>query len=274
MGKKLELYIHIPFCMKKCDYCDFLSAPADEDTQRHYVEALFREIRYYGQRCRDREVSTIYIGGGTPSWLRESYMEQILNQLMESFRIEPDAEITVECNPGTLTKEKLATYRRCMVNRLSIGLQSTMNDELKELGRVHTYEQFLRNYELAREVGFTNINIDLMSALPHQTAPKYLTSLRRVIALKPEHISAYSLMIEPGTPFYDKYRFDAVKREAGMMTEWLPSEDTEYEICARTKELLEQAGYCHYEISNYAKPAMNAVITSATGNAAIIWGWD
>lgn len=254
MGKELELYIHIPFCMRKCNYCDFLSAPADEKTQNHYVAALLREIRYYGERCRDRKVSTIYIGGGTPSWLQESYMELILKQLMVSFRIEPDAEITVECNPGTLTRNKLLTYKRCMVNRLSIGLQSTMNDELKELGRVHTYEQFLRNYELAREVGFTNINIDLMSALPYQTLPKFLTSLRRVISLKPEHISSYSLIIEPGTPFYDKYKFDAVKREAGMQTEWLPSEDTEYEIYAKTKELLEEAGYCHYEISNYAKP--------------------
>ncbi len=254
MKKELELYIHIPFCMKKCDYCDFLSAPADEKTQNRYVAALLREIRYYGARCRDREVSTIYIGGGTPSWLMESYMELILKQLLVSFFVREDAEITIECNPGTLTKEKLVKYYRSGINRLSMGLQSTMSDELKELGRVHTYEQFLRNYELAREIGFTNINVDLMSALPYQTAPKYLTSLKRIIALKPEHISAYSLIIEPGTPFYEKYRFDAVKRDAGMPTEFLPSEETEYEITHKTKELLAEAGYKQYEISNYAKP--------------------
>lgn len=254
MKKELELYLHIPFCMKKCSYCDFLSAPADEKTQNRYVAALLREIKYYGACCRDRRVSTIYIGGGTPSWLQEIYMELILKQLRVSFAIDENAEITVECNPGTLTENKLRTYQRCGVNRLSIGLQSTMNDELKMLGRVHTYEQFLRNYELAREIGFSNINIDLMSALPYQTVPKYLTSLKRVIALKPEHISAYSLMIEKGTPFYEKYRFDAVKREAGMATETLPSEETEYEIYTRTQELLGEAGYHHYEISNYARP--------------------
>ena len=253
MKKELELYIHIPFCMKKCNYCDFLSAPADERTQNHYVAALLREIRYYGECCRDRRVSTIYIGGGTPSWLPEQYMELILKQLRVSFDIDEAAEITVECNPGTLTGQKLMTYKACGVNRLSIGLQSTFDDELKLLGRVHTYEQFLRNYELARKAGFSNINIDLMSALPYQTTVKYLTSLKRVIALRPEHISAYSLIIEKGTPFYEKYRFDAVKREAGMRTECLPGEETEYEIYEKTKEVLEQNGYRQYEISNYAK---------------------
>lgn len=253
MKKELELYIHIPFCMKKCNYCDFLSAPADERTQNHYVAALLREIRYYGECCRDRRVSTIYIGGGTPSWLPEQYMELILKQLRVSFDIDEAAEITVECNPGTITEHKLMTYKACRVNRLSIGLQSTFDDELKLLGRVHTYEQFLRNYELARKAGFSNINIDLMSALPYQTTEKYLTSLKRVIALRPEHISAYSLIIEKGTPFYEKYRFDAVKREAGMRTECLPGEETEYEIYEKTKEVLEQNGYRQYEISNYAK---------------------
>lgn len=254
MEKELELYLHIPFCMKKCNYCDFLSAPANEKTQEQYTAALVREIRYYGERCRDRKVSTIYIGGGTPSWLSEHGMEMILKQLFLNFDIKPDAEITIECNPGTLTKKKLQTYRRNMVNRLSMGLQSTMNDELKELGRIHTYEQFVQNYELARKAGFTNINVDLMSALPNQTVSKYLTSLKRVIDLKPEHISAYSLMIEPKTPFYEKYHSDMENRKAGLPTKFLPSEETEYEIYYRAKELLDQAGYCHYEISNYAKP--------------------
>lgn len=253
MKKEMELYVHIPFCMKKCAYCDFLSAPADEKTQKSYVAALLREIRYYGELCRDREVSTIYVGGGTPSWLQESYMELILKQIRVSFCISQEAEVSIECNPGTLTKEKLLTYRQCGVNRLSIGLQSAFDDELRELGRVHTYVQFLRNYELARELGYTNINIDLMSALPGQSVEKYLASLNKAIQLKPEHISAYSLIIEKGTPFYEKYKFDAVKREAGMPTEYLPSEDTEYEIYQKTQDILTQAGYHHYEISNYAR---------------------
>lgn len=254
MKQELELYIHIPFCVKKCEYCDFLSEAADEKTINRYVAALLREIRYYGEHCRDREVSTIYIGGGTPSFIWERYMELILKQIAVSFFVNHNAEVTVECNPGTLTREKLMTYQRCGVNRLSIGLQSALSDELRELGRVHTYEQFLRNFELARELGFANINVDLMSALPHQTVAKFLTSLKRVVALRPEHISAYSLMIEKGTPFYEKYRFDAVKREGGLLTEVLPSEETEYEIGYRTKELLEASGYRRYEVSNYARP--------------------
>ncbi len=253
MKKELEIYVHIPFCMKKCGYCDFLSAPADETTQNHYVGALLREIRYYGELCRDREVSTIYIGGGTPSWLQAVYMELILKQLRVSFAIRQDAEISIECNPGTLTREKLLTYLGCGVNRLSIGLQSTLNEELELLGRVHTYEQFVRNYELAREIGCHNINVDLMSALPYQTVGKFLTSLRQVAALKPEHISVYSLLIEKGTLFYDKYKFDVVRREAGMPTECLPSEEAEYEMFQKTKETLKSNGYVRYEVSNYAK---------------------
>ena len=253
MKKELEIYVHIPFCMKKCGYCDFLSAPADETTQNHYVGALLREIRYYGELCRDREVSTIYIGGGTPSWLQAVYMELILKQLRVSFAIRQDAEISIECNPGTLTREKLLTYLGCGVNRLSIGLQSTLNEELELLGRVHTYEQFVRNYELAREIGCHNINVDLMSALPYQTVGKFLTSLRQGAALKPEHISVYSLLIEKGTLFYDKYKFDVVRREAGMPTECLPSEEAEYEMFQKTKETLKSNGYVRYEVSNYAK---------------------
>lgn len=253
LDKQLELYLHIPFCVKKCDYCDFLSAPADEKTQNHYMGALLKEIRYYARQCQDYEVTTIYIGGGTPSWLQESYMELIMKQIQVSYQLCPEAEITIECNPGTLNKEKLFAYKKVGINRLSIGLQSTMNDELQELGRIHTYEQFLHNYEVARQCGFTNMNIDLMSALPYQSVEKYMTSLKRVIALKPEHISAYTLIIEKGTPFYDKYKFDVVKREAGMPTEQLPSEETEYQIYKCTQKELEKAGYHHYEISNYAK---------------------
>ncbi|MCI5492703.1 MAG: radical SAM family heme chaperone HemW [Lachnospiraceae bacterium] len=254
MKKIMELYLHIPFCVKKCAYCDFLSAPADEATQREYVAALLQEIAYMGAKCRDREVSTIYIGGGTPSWLQEAYLAMILEQIFLNFTVRSDAEVSIECNPGTLTKEKLYMYAQYGVNRLSIGLQSTMDDELKLLGRIHTYDQFLRNYELARELGYGNINVDLMSALPYQSKEKYMTSLQRVIALRPEHISAYSLIIEKGTPFYEQYKFDAVKREAGMPTDYLPSEETEYEIYKGTQSALAEAGYHHYEVSNYAKP--------------------
>lgn len=253
MGKELELYVHIPFCIRKCAYCDFLSAPSDEATQRSYMASLSQEIKYYGAYCRDREVSTIYIGGGTPSSIRAEYIGQMMEQLKDSFAIRPDAEISMECNPGTLSREKLAVYRESGINRLSIGLQSADDAELKELGRIHTYAQFLSGYGMARKAGFTNINVDLMSALPHQTTETYLKSLRRVLSLRPEHISAYSLIIEEGTEFYRRYRKDVEKRNLGQPTEILPDEETEYEIGEKTKELLSEKGYHHYEISNYAK---------------------
>ena len=228
--KKLELYIHIPFCVKKCDYCDFLSFPADSNTQIRYVHALLQEIRYYGNLFGDYHVPTIYIGGGTPSWLEENLIYTVLQQVASSFHVEADAEISIECNPGTVTAKKLNVYQSAGINRLSIGLQSTNNEELKALGRIHTYDQFLKTYELARNAGFENINIDLMSGLPYQTLDKFLESLQTVIRLKPEHISAYSLIIEKGTPFYERYKFDAVKQEAGLHTEILPDEDEVYRI--------------------------------------------
>ena len=195
--------MHIPFCVRKCEYCDFLSAPADERLQNRYVGALLHEIRYYGQIMGRPALSTIYIGGGTPSLLAPEYIALLLKQIQVSFEVETDVEITIECNPGTLNEEKLLTYKEAGINRLSIGLQSAFDDELKILGRIHTYRQFLENYECARRCGFENINVDLMSALPYQSTEKFVTSLKRVIALKPEHISAYSLIIEKGTPFYE-----------------------------------------------------------------------
>lgn len=249
----MEIYVHIPFCEQKCHYCDFLSAPADERSHNRYAGALLREIRFFGEKLGRVPVSTIYIGGGTPSCVAASYIELIIKQLRLSFDVAKDAEITIECNPGTLTEGKLQSYRRLGVNRLSIGLQSVHEDELLLLGRIHNYEQFLQSYDMARKCGFSNINVDLMSALPHQTADRFLSSLRKVIALKPEHISVYTLMIEPGTPFYEKYKFDAVLRDAGKETHFLPSEEEEYEIYVRTGEVLSQHGYEQYEISNYAK---------------------
>ncbi|MBQ1682483.1 MAG: oxygen-independent coproporphyrinogen III oxidase [Agathobacter sp.] len=253
--KNLELYVHIPFCMKKCDYCDFLSFSADERTQRDYVAALCKEIEYYGKQIGHLyEVSTVFLGGGTPSWLDTEYMEAIMATLKKAFRIREDAEITVECNPGTVTLQKLVAYKNAGINRLSIGCQSADAQELKLLGRVHTFEQFLKTYELARTVGFQNINVDLISCLPHQTAEKFLKTLQTVSRLKPEHLSVYTLIIEEGTPFYERYKFDDVRQQAGMQTEELPTEDEAYRIYKMTQVYLTENGYEQYETSNYAKP--------------------
>ena len=238
--KKLELYIHIPFCVKKCDYCDFLSFPADSNTQIRYVHALLQEIRYYGNLLGDYHVPTIYIGGGTPSWLEENLIYTVLQQVASSFHVEADAEISIECNPGTVTAKKLNVYQSAGINRLSIGLQSTNNEELKALGRIHTYDQFLKTYELARNAGFENINIDLMSAIPDQTYEGWIHNLRTVAGLDPEHISAYSLIIEEGTPFASR-------------TLNLPDEDAEYNMYEATAQILREYGFEQYEISNYAK---------------------
>lgn len=245
--KELEIYIHIPFCVRKCAYCDFLSGPAPENEQADYVEALIKEIRC---GIKDSyEVMTVFIGGGTPSVLSGDEMEQIMGALRETFSIREDAEITMEMNPGTVDREKLRAYRRAGINRLSIGLQSADDRELRMLGRIHTFAQFLETYKMAREEGFDNINVDLISALPGQTEAGYEETVQKVLALAPEHISSYSLIIEEGTPFYELYGQDA-----GEESLKLPDEDTEREMYERTKVLLEQAGYHRYEISNYALP--------------------
>ena len=252
--KYMQLYVHIPFCVKKCSYCDFLSFSCDERTQIEYADALIREISYYGPQYRDYVVNTVYIGGGTPSWLNEDKMVEIMNTIYENFQVLEDAEISMECNPGTVTASKLRKYRMAGINRLSIGLQSADNEELKILGRIHTFEQFVKTYELAKEAGFANINVDLISGIPYQTTEKFLKTLQKVVWLKPNHISAYSLIIEKGTPFYETYKFDAVRQEAGMPTEVLPNEDEVYRIYKLTQEYLMRAGYKQYEISNFAQP--------------------
>ncbi len=254
MIKELELYIHIPFCVKKCAYCDFLSFPADEKTQQAYIQALLKELDFYGKKYRDRTVTTVYIGGGTPSWLNEDDIRAVMGQVARSFQLSGDAEISIECNPGTITDQKFLVYRQIGINRLSIGLQSAHNNELKILGRIHTWEQFIKTYDMARKHGFHNINVDLMSSLPGQTPEIFVDSLHQVMRLKPEHISAYSLIIEKGTPFYDLYRFDAVRQEAGMQTESLPTEEEEYQTTKLTQQILMGEGYHWYEISNFAKP--------------------
>ena len=248
MKKELELYLHIPFCVSKCKYCDFLSAPSAEEQRQIYVERLCRRIRYWSDVIHNYgyEIVSIFVGGGTPSILTEAQITQVFEAVHESFPIREDAEITLEMNPGTDVKDKLPVYRELGINRLSMGLQSADNEELKCLGRIHTYEDFRQVYQWAREAGFTNINVDLMSAIPGQTLESYEDTLRKVADLEPEHISAYSLIIEEGTPFYERYG-------EGRHAEELPNEDIERQMYVRTGEILEDYGYHRYEISNYAK---------------------
>ena len=247
MKKELELYIHIPFCAKKCAYCDFLSSVQNEEKRENYVNALIREIKGYQHLKEEYVICTIFLGGGTPSILSTNQIQRIFETLRSTFEFSKDIEITMEANPGTVTKEKLDVYRECGINRLSFGLQSTNDEELKLLGRIHTYEEFLESYSLARKSGFTNINVDLISAIPKQSVSSWEETLRNVISLNPEHISAYSLIVEEGTPFASVYGEGAPK-EAD-----LPSEEEERQIYYQTKILLTEAGYQHYEISNYAK---------------------
>lgn len=252
--KKLEIYLHIPFCARKCAYCDFLSFPAGEDVIETYVQRLLEEISEYKEEGKAYRVSSVFVGGGTPSLLSAGQLSRLMDGLFANFDVSPRAEITLEANPGTLTPEKLSDYRKSGINRLSIGLQSADDAELALLGRIHTYGQFLDNYRAARNVGFDNINVDLMSALPGRTAESFCGTLKKVIALAPEHISVYSLIIEPGTPFYARYHEDAVRRERGDAPHILPSEEEERRIYALTNDALAAAGYRRYEISNYAKP--------------------
>ena len=204
--KPLELYVHVPFCKKKCNYCDFLSAPASKPRRQEYLQALLMEIIIWsGAAYDDYDVKSIFIGGGTPTLFDAAQMNNLIAMLKIYFNVSKSAEITIECNPESVTREKLIAYKEAGVNRLSFGLQSANNDELAVLGRVHTWEQFLESFKLARECGFTNINVDLMSALPGQTLESWTDTLKKVAELNPEHISAYSLIIEEGTPFYARY---------------------------------------------------------------------
>lgn len=245
--KPLMLYVHIPFCVKKCAYCDFLSGPANAEEIGTYVTALCREIDWYREVAAKYEVDSIFFGGGTPSILNENLITQVMTRIRDVFYIKDEAEITIECNPGTVSRNKLECYKSLGINRISFGLQSTDNQELEHLGRIHTYETFLENYALARELGFHNINIDLMSALPGQTIESYCETLNKIIALGPEHISAYSLILEEGTPFYEMYG------DEGKYQEMIPSEEADRQMYHETKRMLQEAGYDRYEISNYAK---------------------
>ena len=242
----LGIYVHIPFCVKKCDYCDFPSGVASLDEQAYYIRVLKKEIRSFEPLGNLYRVKTLYFGGGTPSILDPVQLQRIVDQLKDQYEFAEDAEATIECNPGTLNDEKLSAYREMGFNRLSIGLQSANNEELAILGRIHRYQEFEDNYKLARKLGFDNINVDLMSALPGQTMDLWKNSLEKVAELEPEHISAYSLTIEEGTPFYQKYSTLDGQR-------MLPTEREDRGMYHFTKEFLEEKGYHRYEISNYAK---------------------
>lgn len=245
--KGLELYFHIPFCVRKCLYCDFLSAPCSKEKQNAYMEALLRETAGRAEEYQDYTVQTIFIGGGTPSVVEAEWIEKLLTFTGERYQIARSAEVTIEVNPGTVDFHKLACYRRAGINRLSMGLQSANDEELKRLGRIHTLAQFQDTYRQAVEAGFDNINVDVMSALPGQSLESYENTLRTVLGLNPPpaHISAYSLIVEEGTAF-------AELEKAGKL--FLPNEDCEREMYEKTGELLQEAGFRRYEISNYARP--------------------
>lgn len=244
--KELELYFHIPFCVRKCVYCDFLSAPGDEETKNKYMEALLAETVGSAFRYASYQVTSIFIGGGTPSVVPAETIEALMAAVREHYCLAEGVEVTMEANPGTVSGESLVRFRKAGVNRLSLGLQSADDAELKAIGRVHTWRQFRESFAAAREAGFGNINVDIMSALPGQTLSGYRDTLYKVLSLSspPEHISAYSLILEEGTPLYERY-------EKGELE--LPDEDGDREMYQETKRILAQAGYKRYEISNYAK---------------------
>lgn len=254
-SEELSIYIHIPFCKQKCKYCDFLSAPATDRVQEEYLYALLGEITAQAALYSERIVRSIYIGGGTPSVIKPEWICRILEALFDRFTVAEDAEISMELNPGTVSEEGLLVYRRAGVNRVSIGLQSAHDTELKLLGRIHSYEDFLKTYGLVRNAGFRNVNVDIMAALPGQKLKDYEDTLKKMLDIspKPEHISAYSLIIEEGTPFYTLYgeEKEALER-TGDEQKHLPSEEEERQMYELTDKLLRDAGYHRYEISNYS----------------------
>lgn len=250
--KQIGLYIHIPFCKQKCSYCDFCSYANKESFIKRYIQCVLKEIIEVGNNNKiDFEngkddlflVKTIYIGGGTPSLIDSKYIVQIIEDIKLNFEIDEKAEITIEVNPGTVTLEKLEDYKRAGINRLSIGLQSTHEHLLKEIGRIHTYLDFLDTFRFAREAGFENINVDLMIGIPNQTLEEVKDSIEEIVSMEPEHISVYSLILEEGTPLFKKV-------EEGLE---LPDEELERKMYWNVKRILEANGYNHYEISNFAK---------------------
>jgi len=243
--KKLGLYIHIPFCKRKCHYCDFISFSGKQEFIEQYINSLKKEINNYKINKEDYLINTIYFGGGTPSYIESKYIIDVLKELKQKFTISEDAEITIEINPGTVNEQKLQDYHSSGINRISFGLQTTKSDLLELIGRIHSYSSFLQCYNLARKVGFKNINVDLMIGLPVQTLEDVQKDLKRIIDLKPEHISVYSLIVEKGT---------VIEQKINNKELYLPSENLERKMYWEVKKTLEQNGYTHYEISNFAKP--------------------
>lgn len=241
--ERFGIYIHIPFCVKKCSYCDFVSFCSDEKTWEQYTNAVVCEIE--NKKIENpKKVTTIYIGGGTPSLIPENYIVKIINTVKSRFKIEESAEITIEVNPGTVTEKKLVAYKNVGINRISIGLQSAEDRILKLIGRIHNYQTFLSTYNLTRNIGFENINVDLMLAIPTQTKGELLNTLNKVIELKPNHISLYSLIVEENTE---------IKKALEVGNLEYVDEKVEREMYWKTKRILEKNGYFHYEISNFAK---------------------
>ena len=243
--KKLALYVHIPFCKQKCKYCDFISfCINDEPNIERYVEAVCKQVKYFALKSKDFEVTSIYFGGGTPSFIDVKYINQILRVIKENYNVIGKPEITLESNPGTVDFEKLRNYKDVGINRISFGIQ-TLNDELlKEIGRIHTSKESIESIKLARDVGFKNISLDIIFGLPNQTIKDIEGTLEEFIKISPEHISTYSLKIEENTVFGKLYKENKLK---------LPSEEFEREMYYTIKEKLKKAGYVQYEISNFAK---------------------
>lgn len=241
--KEIALYIHIPFCKQKCFYCDFPSYACKDNLMETYIDALCIEIK---EKCKGYLIKTLFIGGGTPSYLNINSLKKLMDTIKD-LSFSKNAEKTMECNPGTVSKEKFEVIKLGGINRLSFGLQTTNNELLKSIGRIHTFESFKENYFLARSLGFENINVDMMFGLPNQSVKEFIKSLKEVVELKPEHISSYSLIIEEGTAFYRLYEKDKLE---------LPSEDDERDMYREGKKFLEEMGYRQYEISNFAKEGM------------------
>lgn len=237
---RLSLYIHIPFCVKKCLYCDFLSFSADSSKKEKYVSALLNELSGW-ERILKLHFDTVFIGGGTPTCLKPQHLFKI-GQAVSKYTDE-NTEFTIEANPGTISDEHIEVFKKIGINRISLGLQSALNSELANLGRIHTYEEFYKNYQKLKKAGFDNINIDIMSGIPYQTLESYKDTLNRVVSLEPQHISAYSLIVEPNTEFYKMQELGKLK---------IADEDTDRKMYGMTKEILKNYGYTRYEISNYS----------------------
>lgn len=253
--KKLAIYVHIPFCKQKCHYCGFNSFPIGNEEKIHrYITSLCKQIRYYGDKCKEFEVSSVYFGGGTPSFIDEKYIEVVMNTIKKHYYLLENAEITIEANPGTIDFNKLEKYRKLGFNRISFGVQTLNDNILKSIGRVHSAKEAEDGFALARKAGFDNVSLDIMIGLPNQTFEDVKQTVNSFIKFNPEHISAYSLKIEDNTVF-------SRLQEQGKLK--LPSDEEEREMYYYIKDELKKSGYTHYEISNFSKPGYESRHNSA-----------